>query len=206
MCRRRFKPFGTRRLLKIAAGEKNIEWRFPVITGDLLRALAVEVSARPRPARSARPRAFESGRRRTAPGSPVAVARRGPGYKEKAMHPERTGRGRGRRRPGGPGRRASGRPRVFTHFRVPSPQSRPQKTLCIPSRLRTGECYSAVRFGHYAYLVSGLRPRGPPPPGSRLRPPGGGTQTRRVRRPKRRIGARTSSRCLLQRMVIRARW
>ena len=56
LCRRRFKPFGTRRLLKIAAGEKNIEWRFPVITGDLLRAgaLAVEVSARPpRPVRAA---------------------------------------------------------------------------------------------------------------------------------------------------------
>jgi hypothetical protein len=116
--------------------------------------------------------------------------------------------------PGFPARAVGGRPsgrsrvasrfHLISHFRVPSPRSRPRKRFVF----RADFTLESAIAPYWALCISGLRPRGPPPPGSRGsgRRARGQNQTRGVRRPKRRIGARTSSRCILQRMVIRARW
>jgi len=85
--------------------------------------------------------------------------------------------------PGSPARprpRVGVRPRrsrrvfhLISHFRVPSPRSRPRKRFVF----RADFTLESAIAPYWALCISGLRPRGPPPPGSRLWPPGAGAKS-----------------------------
>jgi len=73
--------------------------------------------------------------------------------------------------------RVASRFHLIRHFRVPSPRSRPRKRRRKRFVFRADFTLESAIAPYWALCISGLRPRGPPPPGSRLWPPGAGAKS-----------------------------